>query len=237
MFAPHQKSIADTLNMADCLVVIVGEGNDGAVCDGLLSIIDGFSDEGCIRSSRYGMNNVEIFHTEFLVSVQQMSVPLKWRGTDVCQTDAEFLCINEHLLLQFSLHVFHYRLPQVRHIFYDETYCCKASRTRSMKHLTELIQLDDVISDEELAKAKANVYHNHIAMHFYSSVSSFGVSEPMLQYSKKTLRLPRFTSLMIVTNHNPCQRNKYCLCIRSYVHIAERRTTFRVDNTMGYLIQ
>ena len=50
-----------------------------------------------------------------------------------------------------------------------------------MKHLTELIQLGNVISDEELAKAKANVYHNHIAMHFYSSVSSFSISEPMLQ--------------------------------------------------------
>ena len=108
MFAPYQKSIGDTLNMADCLVVIVGEGNDGAVCDGLLSIIDGFSDEGCIRSSRYGMNNVEIFHTEFLVSVQQMSVPLKWRGTDVCQTDAEFfasmnICFCNFLSVYFII--------------------------------------------------------------------------------------------------------------------------------------
>ena len=68
MFAPYQKSIGDTLNMADCSVIIVGEGNDGAVCDGVLSLIDGFSDEGCIRSPRYGMNHVEIFQTEFLAS-------------------------------------------------------------------------------------------------------------------------------------------------------------------------
>ena len=52
VYPPYETSIGDTVNMADCTVIVIGEGNEGKLFDGLVSMIDESSQIDSLISER-----------------------------------------------------------------------------------------------------------------------------------------------------------------------------------------
>jgi len=73
-----------------------------------------------------------------------------------------------------------YRLPTVKHVFYDHTHKDRSPSHKFLNNLDKLIEMGKVITDEELAAAKGSVQPDHDLFYTFSSVMA--VVFPALEY-------------------------------------------------------
>ena len=72
-----------------------------------------------------------------------------------------------------------FRLPFAEHIFYDNSYKDRSPSQKFVKTLDKLEELGESVTDEQLKEAKERVKPDFVLQHFFTSVRTDLISQPL----------------------------------------------------------